>query len=77
MFEKHQWKSDILNKDTSLLTLPQVFFEHVARKNQLPGLSVSGTLVEKGLNILISDSKVLVDPNLCKFQILLLLRASL
>ena len=25
-------------------------FKHFASKNQLPGLSVSGTLVEKGLN---------------------------
>ena len=25
------------------------FFEHFASKNQLPGLSVSGTLVENGL----------------------------
>ena len=30
-------------------TLPQVFFEHFASKNQLPGLSVSVTLFESGL----------------------------
>ena len=44
MFEKHLWKSDILSKDA-------VFFQHFASKNQLPGLSISGTLVENGLNI--------------------------
>ena len=42
MFEKHLWKSDILSKDA-------VFFQHFASKNQLPGLSISGTLVENGL----------------------------
>ena len=31
------------------VTLPQVFFKHFASKNQLPGLSVNGTLVENGL----------------------------
>ena len=31
------------------VTLPQVFFKHFASKNQLPGLSVTGTLVENGL----------------------------
>ena len=36
MFEKHLWKSDILSKD-------------VASKNQLPGLSISGTLFSNGL----------------------------
>ena len=46
MFEKHLWKSDILSKD---VTFPQVFFKHFASKNQLPGLSVNGTLVENGL----------------------------
>ena len=35
MFGKHLWKSDILSKG--------------ACKNQIPGLSVSGTLVENGL----------------------------
>ena len=56
MFEKHLWKSDILSKDagqtnifTDNVTLPQVFFKHFASKNQLPGLSISGILVENGL----------------------------
>ena len=31
------------------VTLPQVFFKHFASKNQLPGLSIIGTLVENGL----------------------------
>ena len=40
MFEKHLWwKSDILSKDAG----------HFASKNQLPGLSVNGTLTENGL----------------------------
>ena len=39
MFEKHLWKSD---------TLPLVFFKDFASENQLPGLSVKGTLVENG-----------------------------
>ena len=57
MFEKHLWKSDILCKDagptcifTKNVTLPQVFFKHFDSKNQLPGLSIIGTLVENGLN---------------------------
>ena len=33
------------------VTLPQVFFKHFASKNQLPGLSISGTLAKNGLNI--------------------------
>ena len=32
------------------ITLPQVVFKHFAGKNQLPGLSVSGKLVENGLS---------------------------
>ena len=54
---KHLWKSDILSKDagrtcifTWNLTLAKVFFEHFANKNQLPGLSVSGTLVKNVFN---------------------------
>ena len=45
---------DILNKDAGHhlylknVTLPQVFLKHFA-KNQEPGLSVNGTLVENGL----------------------------
>ena len=31
------------------VTLPQVFLKHFASKNQLPGLSISGTVVEEGL----------------------------
>ena len=58
MFEKHLWKSDILNKDAGhrpitllkMLLFSQVFFKHFASKNQLPGLSLSGTLVEIGLS---------------------------
>ena len=42
MFEKHLWKSDILSKDAGQ--------RHFASKNQLPGLSISGTLVENGLS---------------------------
>ena len=61
MFEKHLWKSDILSKDTGQrcrsmtciftynVTLPQVFFKHFDSKNQLPGLSIIGTLVENRL----------------------------
>ena len=30
-------------------TLPQVIFKHFASKNELPSLSVSGTMVENGL----------------------------
>ena len=43
MFEKHLWKSDILSEDAS--------------KNQLPGLSVSGTLVKNGLKLAIETSE--------------------
>ena len=31
------------------MTLPQVFSEHSASKNQLPGFYISETLVENGL----------------------------
>ena len=34
------------------VTVPQVFFKYFASKNQLPGFSVSGTLVENGLKYL-------------------------
>ena len=54
---KHLWKSDILSKDagrtcifTWNVTLAKVFFNYFANKNQLPGLSVSGTLVENVFN---------------------------
>ena len=55
MFEKHLWKSDILSKWVAFylylnVTLPQVFFKHFASKIQLPGLSVSETLVKNGLS---------------------------
>ena len=33
---------------TENVTLPQVFFKHFASKNQLPGLSISGTLAGNG-----------------------------
>ena len=57
MFEKDLWKSDIFSKDaghrhSSLLEmspLPHAFFKDFASKNQLPGLSIIGTLVENGL----------------------------
>ena len=62
MFEKHLCKSDILSKEAGLtkclkntcgrvknVTLPQVFFKYFASKNQLPGLSINGALVENGL----------------------------
>ena len=60
MFEKHLWKSDILSKDAGQwpdlhLYLKyhssQVFLKYFASKNQLPGLSVTGTLVENGLKV--------------------------
>ena len=38
---------------TENVTLPQVLFKHFASKNQLPGLSISGTLVEIGLKKLV------------------------
>ena len=57
MFEKDLWKSDIFSKDAghrhvSLLEmspLPHAFFKDFASKNQLPSLSIIGTLVENGL----------------------------
>ena len=56
MFDKHllenefEVKMQILDLHLYLkFTLPQVFFKHFASKNQLPGLSVNGTLVENGL----------------------------
>ena len=57
MFEKHLWKSDTLSKDaghrpTYLFKMSlflTYFFKLFASKNQLPGLSTSGTLVENGL----------------------------
>ena len=42
---------------TQNFTLPQVFFKYFASKNQLPGLSVSGTLFENGLGTVIYSSK--------------------
>ena len=47
------------------VTLPQVFFKHFAGKNQLPGLSVSGTLVENGLKLSI-QAKTLKPASLRK-----------
>ena len=35
-----------------------VFLKHFAGKNQLPGLSISGTLVEDGLNLLVSIAHI-------------------
>ena len=34
------------------VTLPQLFFKHFASKNQLPGLSVKGILVENELSLI-------------------------
>ena len=33
------------------MALTQVFFKHFASKNQLPGLSMSETLIENGLSL--------------------------
>ena len=33
------------------VTLPQVLFKHFASKHQLPGLSISGTLLENGFKM--------------------------
>ena len=38
--------------------LKNMFLKHFAGKNQLPGLSVSGTLVEDGLNLLVSIAHI-------------------
>ena len=43
------------------VTLPQVLFKHFSSKNQLPGLSITETLVENGLNILRKLANVLVS----------------
>ena len=40
-----------------VVTLPQLFFKHFASKNQLPGLSVSGTFVENGLKSIFFDTE--------------------
>ena len=53
IFEKHLWKSDILSKDGGHRPA-QVFFKHFATKNQLPDLSIDGTLEE---NALINSNK--------------------
>ena len=58
MFGKHLWKSDILSKDAGEnVTRPQLFFKHFASKSQLPGLSVSGTLLENGLMSMLPQAK--------------------
>ena len=56
MFEKHLWKNDILSKDAvDDLHLylkchsSTGIFQTFGSKNQLPGLSIIGTLVENGL----------------------------
>ena len=46
MFEKHQRRNDILSKDAGF-----------ASKNQLSGLSISGTLVE---NVLTQSSQLII-----------------
>ena len=38
----------------------QVFFKHFASKNQLPGLSVTRTLVENGLNSMNTTQQILI-----------------
>ena len=53
MFEKHLWKSEILKilKNLYLKCDSSAgVFKHFASKNQLPGLSINGTLVENGLS---------------------------
>ena len=40
-----------------VVTLPQLFFKHFASKNQLPGLSVSGTFVENELKSIFFDTE--------------------
>ena len=49
MFENYMWKSDILSKDAgrwpASLLKKSLFYQ-----NQIPGLSISGTLVKNGLN---------------------------
>ena len=37
-------------QDDDNVTLSQLFFKQFASKNQLPGSSISGTLVENGLS---------------------------
>ena len=49
MFEKYLRKIDILSNNLNV-TLLQMFFKHFASNYQLPGLFVSGTLVENELN---------------------------
>ena len=41
----------LLTASKKNVTLPQVLFKHFANKNELPGLSIKGTLVENGLII--------------------------
>ena len=43
---------------TSKMFEKHLFLKHFAGKNQLPGLSVSGTLVEDGLNLLVSIAHI-------------------
>ena len=50
MCEKNLWKSDILSKDAGRMSLSTGVFTHFARKNQLPGFSIIGTLTGNGLN---------------------------
>ena len=50
MFEKHLWKTDILSKDASHCPVSLLKMSLSHSKNKLPGLSISGTLVENGLN---------------------------
>ena len=52
MFEKHLWKSDILNKDVGRWTASSLkmslfhrcFFTHFAGKNRQPTMDINGTL---------------------------------
>ena len=62
MFKIHLWKSDILSKDAGHRLFHRCFSKHFAsKKKQLPGLSVSGTLVENELkwksNTLVESEK--------------------
>ena len=53
MIEKHVWKSDTV---VIISLFHRCFFKHFASKNQLTGLSVSGTLVENGLKAIFANT---------------------
>ena len=50
-----------------------MFFKHFASKNQLPGLSISETLVENGLSKLMSPPFIFIleqNPYSCSYKII-------